>query len=29
MGRKSVEVTSLYGYKIEDLIELKNSIESE
>ena len=28
MGRKSFEIESLYGYKIEDLIELKNTTNS-
>lgn len=28
MGRKSIKVTTLHGYKIEELIELKNSIDS-
>ena len=28
MGRKSFEISSLYGYKIEDLIALKNNTNS-
>lgn len=28
MGRKSIEITTLHGYKIEELIQLKNSLDS-
>ena len=28
MGRKSFQITSLYGYKVEELVELKNTTNS-